>query len=105
MSHTVEAKVGNHTIMIETGKLAKQAGGSVTVRQGDTIVLVTATVAKQARENISFMPLTVDYIDVNNFGDDRTERAVYRNATALMFGNCSTGFCAALPKFTSSTWS
>jgi polyribonucleotide nucleotidyltransferase len=61
--YNVEAKVGKHTVTIETGKLAKQAGGAVTVRQGDTIVLVTATVSKEARENLSFTPLSVDYVE------------------------------------------
>jgi len=60
---SIEAKIGGHQIIIETGKLAKQASGSVTVRQGDTVVLVTATVAKEPKENASFMPLTVDYIE------------------------------------------
>lgn len=59
----VETKIGGHTITIETGKLAKQAGGSVTVRQGDTIVLVTAVVAKEPKPDVSFMPLTVDYVE------------------------------------------
>lgn len=63
MLHNVEARVGKQTIKIETGRLAKQAGGSVTVRQGDTIVLVTAVVAKEPRENVSFTPLTVDYVE------------------------------------------
>ncbi len=63
MSHIVEATVGSSTVIIEAGKLAKQASGSVTVRQGDTIVLVTAVVSKEPRENVSFMPLTVDYIE------------------------------------------
>ena len=59
----LETKLGGHTIMIETGKLAKQAGGAVTIRQGDTIVLVTATVAPDPKPDISFTPLTVDYIE------------------------------------------
>ncbi len=59
----LETKLGGHTLVIETGKLAKQAGGAVTVRQGDTIVLVTATVAPDAKPDISFTPLTVDYIE------------------------------------------
>jgi len=46
---------------METGKLAKQADGSVLVRSGDTVVLVTAAHAANAREGIDFLPLTVDY--------------------------------------------
>src|SRR5207248_9407485 len=45
----------------ETGKLAKQAGGSVMVRYGDSVVLVTACRSANAREGIDFLPLTVDY--------------------------------------------
>ena len=48
------------TLTFETGKLAGQADGAVTVRLGDTVVLVTATAASSAREGIDFFPLTVD---------------------------------------------
>jgi len=48
------------TLTFEAGKLAGQAGGAVTVRIGDTIVLVTATASKGVREGIDFFPLTVD---------------------------------------------
>ncbi len=56
-----EIQVGGRPLIIETGRLAKQADGSVTVRYGDTVVLVTAVAAKTAREGIDFLPLTVDY--------------------------------------------
>ncbi|HEY7290886.1 MAG TPA: polyribonucleotide nucleotidyltransferase [Vicinamibacterales bacterium] len=59
--HTREVSVGQHTIRFETGKLAKQAGGAVVVRQGDSVVLVTACRSASAREGIDFLPLTVDY--------------------------------------------
>ncbi len=59
--HKRELQVGQHTLSIETGRLAKQADGSVVVRQGDTMVLVTACHASSAREGIDFLPLTVDY--------------------------------------------
>ncbi len=49
------------TLSIETGRLAKQAGGSVVVRLGDTMVLCTAVLNSEAREGQSFFPLTVDY--------------------------------------------
>lgn len=53
---------GNGTeVMIETGKLAKQADGSVVVRVGDTMLLATAVSAPEAKEGIDFLPLTVDY--------------------------------------------
>lgn len=48
-------------LSIETGHMAKQAGGSVLVRYGDTVVLVTATTSKEPREGVDFFPLTVDY--------------------------------------------
>jgi len=56
-----EVRIGSRTISFETGKLAKQADGSVLVRSGDTVVLVTACHAANAREGIDFLPLTVDY--------------------------------------------
>jgi len=61
MAHTVEIDVGERTIRLETGRLAKQAGGAVLVSCGDARVLVTATAADSPREGISFFPLTVDY--------------------------------------------
>lgn len=48
-------------ITIETGKLAKQADGSVVVRMGDTMLLATVVASKEAREGVDFLPLTVDY--------------------------------------------
>ncbi len=59
--HTAQVNVGRGTLTIETGKIAKQAGGAVTVRYGDTVVIVTACAAATAREGIDFLPLTVDY--------------------------------------------
>ena len=52
--------LSGRTLTIETGELAKQAGGAVMVRYGDTAVLVTATGSKEAKD-IDFFPLTVDY--------------------------------------------
>ncbi|HLC02901.1 MAG TPA: polyribonucleotide nucleotidyltransferase [Anaerolineales bacterium] len=53
--------VGGKTITIETGKVAGQADGALTVRQADTLLLATATMAKGPREGIDFFPLSVDY--------------------------------------------
>ncbi len=53
--------VGSREITIETGKLAGQANGSVTIRLGDTLLLAAATMSKTAREGIDFLPLSVDY--------------------------------------------
>jgi polyribonucleotide nucleotidyltransferase len=59
--HTSEIAIGPRSIHLETGKLAKQAHGSVIVRSGDSVVLVTACRAASQREGIDFLPLTVDY--------------------------------------------
>jgi polyribonucleotide nucleotidyltransferase len=59
--HKRDVTLGSRTLSIETGKLAKQADGSVVVRSGDTMVLVTACHAASPREGIDFLPLTVDY--------------------------------------------
>ncbi|RYZ94210.1 MAG: polyribonucleotide nucleotidyltransferase, partial [Sphingobacteriaceae bacterium] len=49
------------TIEIETGKLAKQADGSVVIKQGDTMLLATVVSSKEAKEGVDFLPLSVDY--------------------------------------------
>jgi polyribonucleotide nucleotidyltransferase len=59
--HTFTTTVGEHEITISTGKLAEQAGGAVTVRVGDSMVLATATMSKHTREGLDFFPLSVDY--------------------------------------------
>jgi len=61
MSKKVTCEWGGRAISIETGKMAKQTSGSVTVQYGDSIVLVTAVASKIPRENAHFFPLTVDY--------------------------------------------
>lgn len=53
--------LAGRTLTLETGHLAKQASGSVLVRYGDTVVLVTATGSQEPREGIDFFPLTVDF--------------------------------------------
>jgi polyribonucleotide nucleotidyltransferase len=60
-SYKFTATLGNETVTIETGKLAQQAGGAVTVRCGDTLLLTTATMSHDVREGIDFLPLTVDF--------------------------------------------
>lgn len=61
MPEKVTAPCGANQIVIETGKLAKQADGAVTVQLGETIVLVAAVAASKAKEGQDFFPLTVDY--------------------------------------------
>jgi polyribonucleotide nucleotidyltransferase len=61
MLKKVEVEIGGRTLSLETGKLAKQAGGAVLVTYGGTVVLVTATAAPTANPNVDFLPLTVEY--------------------------------------------
>ena len=61
MLHTVKTKIGSEDLIIQTGKLAKQADAAVTVQYGGTVVLVTAVVSKEPREGVDFLPLTVEY--------------------------------------------
>jgi polyribonucleotide nucleotidyltransferase len=56
----LEIPVGDRSIVLETGKLAKQAGGSVTARLGDTVLLSTATRSANPRPGATFLPLSVD---------------------------------------------
>ncbi|HVU26820.1 MAG TPA: polyribonucleotide nucleotidyltransferase [Verrucomicrobiae bacterium] len=61
MPEKITAPLGDKQIIIETGKLAKQADGAVTVQLGETIILVAAVAATKAKEGQDFFPLTVDY--------------------------------------------
>jgi polyribonucleotide nucleotidyltransferase len=56
-----QATIGTKTITIETGRLAGQAGGAVTIQLGDTVVFASATMSSDVRTGIDFFPLTVDY--------------------------------------------
>jgi polyribonucleotide nucleotidyltransferase len=61
MPEKITAQAGDKQIIIETGKLAKQADGAVTVQLGETIVIVASVAATKAKEGQDFFPLTVDY--------------------------------------------
>ncbi len=61
--HTKTFQYGPHTVTIETGRLARQANGSVLVSMGGTAVLVTAVARKEADPNKDFFPLTVNYVE------------------------------------------
>ncbi len=61
MLKRVEAEIGGKIIAIETGKIAKQASGSVVIRSGETMVLVTAVGAGENKPDASFLPLTIEY--------------------------------------------
>jgi polyribonucleotide nucleotidyltransferase len=58
---TFSTKVGDHEIVAGTGRLAEQAGGAVTLRAGDSMVLATTTMSKSIREGLDFFPLSVDF--------------------------------------------
>jgi polyribonucleotide nucleotidyltransferase len=59
--HRVELDWGGRKLVLETGRLARQADGAVLATYGETTVLATAVAAKQPREGVDFLPLTVDY--------------------------------------------
>ena len=61
MINKVETKLGSADLIIETGRMAKQADGACTVQVGGTLVLVTAVCSEEPREGIDFFPLTVEY--------------------------------------------
>src|SRR6202171_990689 len=61
MAEKITAPLGDKQIIIETGKLAKQADGAVTIQLGETIILVAAVAAIKAKPGQDFFPLTVDY--------------------------------------------
>jgi len=54
---------GSNTVTIETGEIARQAGGAVMVNVDDTVVLATVVGAKNAKPGQDFFPLTVDYVE------------------------------------------
>ena len=58
---TVSAEINGRTLTLETGRLAGLAMGAVTVRYGDSMVLTTAVGEREAKEDMPFFPLTVDY--------------------------------------------
>jgi polyribonucleotide nucleotidyltransferase len=60
---TKSFQYGNHTVTLETGEIARQASGAVTVSMDGTVVLVTAVAAAKAKEGQDFFPLTVDYVE------------------------------------------
>lgn len=56
-----QLQIGGRTLTLETGRMAGQASGAVLIRMGETVLLVTATMAESPREGIDFFPLTCDY--------------------------------------------
>ncbi len=70
-------KLGNRDLIVETGKVAKQADGSVVIRYGDTMLLVAAVSGRTAREGLDFFPLTVEYRE-NSFAGGRIPGNYFR---------------------------
>ena len=58
---TFESEIGGRKLIIESGRIAGQAEAAVTVRYGESVVLVTVCVAPEPREGVDFLPLTIDY--------------------------------------------
>jgi polyribonucleotide nucleotidyltransferase len=70
-------KLGNRDLIVETGKVAKQADGSVIIRYGDTMLLVAAVSGRTVREGLDFFPLTVEYRE-NSFAGGRIPGNYFR---------------------------
>ena len=70
-------KLGNLDLIVETGKVAKQADGSVVIRYGDTMLLVAAVSSRTAKEGLDFFPLTVEYRE-NSFAAGRIPGNYFR---------------------------
>jgi polyribonucleotide nucleotidyltransferase len=64
MGQKLQIDFGGRPFSIETGKVAKQANGSVMVQYGETVVLVTAVTSEKKREGLDFIPLTVNYLEM-----------------------------------------
>jgi len=58
---TFQREIGGRNLVVESGKLAGLANGAVTVRYGDTVVLVTVCTSTEPRPGVDFLPLTIDY--------------------------------------------
>ncbi|HVP18608.1 MAG TPA: polyribonucleotide nucleotidyltransferase [Spirochaetia bacterium] len=63
MEHRVSFKIGEEELVLQTGKMAKQANGAVLARLGGSVVLATACCAASEKEDLDFIPLSVDYIE------------------------------------------
>ena len=63
MEHRVALKIGEEELILETGKMAKQANGAVFARMGGSAVLATACCGENEKEDLDFIPLSVDYIE------------------------------------------
>ncbi len=68
MIRNCSIEINGHTLNVETGRIAKQANGSVVVTFGETVVLVTAVSTDEVREGVDFLPLTVEYQEMSYAG-------------------------------------
>jgi ribonuclease PH len=89
---------GGKELTIETGRMAKQADGSVVIRYGDTMVLVTAVASTSVRPGIDFMPLTVDYLE-------KTSAASWSSTRPSRSVRSRTSTSSSRPAATRSSWS
>ena len=84
----VTAQIGATTITIETGKLARLADGAVTVRTGDTIIMVSAVSATTIKEGQDWFPLTVDYREKAIYSCDISDRRIVWHARVATADRC-----------------
>ena len=75
--YTFSTMVGGEELTISSGKLAEQAGGAVTIRVGDSMLLATATMSKNIREGLDFFPLSVDF-EEKLYADGRIPGSFFR---------------------------
>ena len=68
MIKSCSKEINGRTLHIETGRIARQAGGAAVVTMGETVVLVTAVGSSQIREGVDFLPLTVEYQEMSYAG-------------------------------------
>lgn len=85
--HSVECNVGTNPVTIETGKMARLADGAVTVRCGDTVVLVTAVSATKVKEGQTFFPLSVEYKGKSRCGEHVPRRLLQARRPSHGKGN------------------
>jgi len=89
--HSVTVEVGGRPLILDTGKIAKQANGAITARYGDTVVLTTACMAPTANDR-DFLPLTVDYRE-NTYSAGKIPGGFFQ-ARRASFGEGSIDFTA-----------
>src|ERR1700752_514483 len=89
-------KLGEKDLTVETGRVAKQADGSVVIQYGDTMLLVAAVGAPTPREGIDFFPLTVEYRE-SNYAAGRIPGNYFRREAVLMKRKSSPAVLSIVP--------